>query len=240
MEPWARRLKDLMDEQGKTVSGLAKFVRLKQPSVRQWFVPKPGKACTKKISADSLRLAAKYVKSTSDYILTGKGEPYSDADMVVLTDAQPILPSISHDPRPGYVRFPLLEGFAGMGRGDYIGDYPEIVDFVEVTTEWALQSLHGVPFDAIHVITGHGPSMKGTYNDGDLIFADGRVKEFGTDDAYVFRWNGRVHIKYLQLIGPGRVRILSTNKERFPPVEANLEDIEIGGRALAAWTLVEF
>jgi hypothetical protein len=140
---------------------------------------------------------------------------------------------------PGYVRFPLLEGFAGMGRGDYVGDYPEIVEFVEVTREWVEQKLRGVPVDAVRIITGRGDSMRGQYNDGDLVFVDSRVKFFDADSAYCYRWNGRVQIKRLQLIGKGKVRILSENKE-YPPIDVSLEELEIGGRAIAAWTLRDF
>lgn len=138
----------------------------------------------------------------------------------------------------GYIRFPLLENFAGMGRGDYIGDYPEIVNWVEVTREWAMQKLQNVPHAAIRVITGRGQSMRGVFSDGDLIFVDSRVKEFEADDIYVLRWHGRVQIKRLQFIGNGQVRILSANSEDYPPIDADLKDIEIGGRAIAAWTLV--
>lgn len=138
-----------------------------------------------------------------------------------------------------YVRFPLLEGFAGMGRGDYMGDYPEIVEFVEVTREWAAQKLRGVPLTEVRVITGRGDSMRGQYNDGDLIFMDGRVKRFVGDSAYCFRLHGQVQIKRLQMVGRNLVRVLSANSA-YPPLDVALEDVEIGGRALAAWTLTEF
>lgn len=148
----------------------------------------------------------------------------------------PVAPSAT---RPDYVRFPLLEGFAGMGRGDYVGDYPEIVEFVEVTREWATQKLRGAPMDAVRVITGRGDSMRGQYSDGDLIFLDHRVRQFAGDSAYCFRLHGRVQVKRLQLIGRDLVRVLSANPA-YPPLDVALNDVEIGGRALAAWTLTEF
>lgn len=145
----------------------------------------------------------------------------------------------SRETPDAYVRFPLLEGFAGMGRGDYMGDYPEIVEFVEVTREWAGQKLRGVPLGEVRVITGRGDSMRGQYNDGDLIFMDSRVKRFVGDSAYCFRLHGQVQIKRLQMVGRNLVRVLSANAA-YPPLDVALEDVEIGGRALAAWTLTEF
>ena len=139
----------------------------------------------------------------------------------------------------GYVRFPLLEGFAGMGEGAYVGDYPEVVESLRVSREWVERKLPGVPPEVIRVITGRGDSMKGQYNDGDLIFLDTRVKTFDQDSAYCFRWEGRVLVKRLQFVGRGTLRILSKNPD-YPAIDAPLDDIEIGGRALAAWTLKEF
>jgi len=139
----------------------------------------------------------------------------------------------------GYVRFPLMEGFAGMGKGDYVKDYPEVVESLRVSREWVERKLPGVPPEAIRVITGRGDSMKGQYNDGDLIFIDTRVKSFDQDSAYCFRWGGRVLVKRLQFVGRNTLRILSKNVD-YPPIDAPLDDIEIGGRALAAWTLSEF
>lgn len=141
--------------------------------------------------------------------------------------------------RPGYVRFPLLEGFAGMGRGGYVGDYPEIVQFVEVAADWAAQRLRGVPPGAVRVITGRGSSMRGMFNDGDPIFLDSRVKQFAGDGVYCFRWNGLVYIKKLQMVGKGQARILSANPD-YEPVNAPADELEIGGRAIAAWSLTEF
>lgn len=151
----------------------------------------------------------------------------------------PPAPSISiNETGHGYVQFPLLEGFAGMGPDDYVTDYPEVVESIRVASDWVERKLPGVPPEAIRVITGRGDSMKGRYNDGDLIFIDTRVKAFDQDCAYCFRWEGRVLVKRLQFVGRGMLRILSKNAD-YPAIDARIDDIEIGGRALAAWTLKE-
>jgi len=163
------------------------------------------------------------------------GKATAEADM----HSAPSQPVPRFETREGYVRFPLLEGFAGMGKGDYIGDYPEVVESLRVSREWVERKLPGVPPEVIRVITGRGDSMKGQYNDGDLIFLDTRIKTFDQDSAYCFRWEGRVLVKRLQFVGRNTLRILSKNPD-YPSIDAPLDDIEIGGRALAAWTLNEF
>lgn len=179
------------------------------------------------------------------WITTGNGARMADASRLSATgaDGSQLIGVrdrvASYETLASHVRLPLLEGFAGMGRGDYVGDYPEIVDYVEVTREWSEQKLRGVPTDVIRVITGRGDSMRGQYSDGDLVFIDSRVKQFVGDSAYCYRWNGQVQIKRLQLIGQGLVRILSKNPD-YPAIDVSIDELEIGGRAVGAWAWTEF
>lgn len=209
-----------------TAADLARATGVKPSSVSEWV-----NGPTKALRGDNLINAAKCLGVNNTWLGTGRGPMRSDYGA-----AEPVA---RYEIQPSHVRFPLLEGFAGMGRGDYVGDYPEIVDYVEVTREWAAQRLRGVPSEAVRVITGRGDSMRWQYSDGDLVFVDSRVKQFVGDSAYCYRWNGVVQIKRLQLIGHGRVRIISKNSD-YLPIDVAIEDLEIGGRALAAWTLTEF
>lgn len=215
-----------------TAADLARACDISPPSVSEWV-----NGPTKTLRGPNAVNAAACLGVNERWLSTGKGPMRPGSGHV--KDGTPLYSVAMSETRPGYVRFPLLDGFAGMGRGDYMGDYPEIVDFVEVTKDWASEKLRNVPPRAIRVITGRGQSMRGLYNDGDLVFVDSRIKEFDADAAYVFRWHGRVQIKRLQLIGRDIVRILSANPD-FPPVDVPLGEVEIGGRALAAWTFREF
>lgn len=78
MEPWAKRLLDLLEAgapAGLSMAGLARAVKAKQPSVWQWFNAPPGKAATRMISAINAVRAAAYVGTTAEYLMTGRGEP---------------------------------------------------------------------------------------------------------------------------------------------------------------------
>lgn len=228
MSTLSERLRSAMAHaDGMTQVELARQCGVKQPSVSGWLSGK-----SKFLRGENLLKAAAALDVSDQWLATGDGSMARQEETQTT-----IVPA--DETHPGYVRLPLLEGYAGMGRGDYIGDYPEVVQFVEVTQEWLADKLRGVPADAVRVITGRGDSMRGQYADGDLVFIDSRVKHFVGDAAYCYRWSGQVQIKRLQLIGDGVVRILSEN-DKYPPIDANLDDIEIGGRALAAWTLTDF
>lgn len=213
-------------------AALARRHGVKPPTVNAWLngrhMPEP----------ERVRLMAEDCGVLYDWLYFGRG-PMTKVSTGKAVEQPNFARVAAAETNHAYVRFPLLEGFAGMGRGDYVGDYPEIVEFVEVTREWTAQKLRGIPPEAIRVITGRGDSMRGQYNDGDLVFVDARIKQFLGDSAYCYRWNGQVQIKRLQLVGKNIVRILSENP-KYPPIDASLEEIEIGGRALAAWTLHEF
>ncbi|KAF1006757.1 MAG: hypothetical protein GAK28_02433 [Luteibacter sp.] len=185
-----------------------------------------------------LLAAARAYAVRPEWLSSGEGDDgYPWTDTAVDKNKSHAVPRF--ETSGSYVAFPLMEGFAGMGKGDYVTDYPEVVESLRVSREWVERKLPGVPPEAIRVITGRGDSMKGQYNDGDLIFIDTRIKTFDQDSAYCFRWEGRVLVKRLQFVGRKTLRILSKNPD-YPAIDAPMEEIEIGGRALAAWTLKDF
>lgn len=224
MSTLAERIIEARTDAGITEPAeLARLVGVKAAAAYQWE-----SGATKSLKDTTLVELADVLKVTPRWLATGRApKSFKESQAVARSET-----------REGYVRFPLLDGFAGMGRGDYVGDYPEIVEFVEVTREWASSKLRNVPHEAIRVITGRGQSMRGMYDDGDLIFIDSRVKKFVDDAAYVFRLGGRVQVKRLQWRGD-KLRILSANPA-YEPLDVPENDLEIGGMALAAWTLKEF
>lgn len=78
MEPWAQRIKQLLEAgrpNGLTQSGLAKACGRQQPSLSQWFNDSESKQATKMIMGDNLLAAAKYLGTTPEWIIYGKGSP---------------------------------------------------------------------------------------------------------------------------------------------------------------------
>ena len=76
MEPWAKRVRELLDAgsaRGLSDPGLAKACRMSQPALWQWFNAPKGRATTKNITAINAVRAAKYLGTTTEYIVTGIG-----------------------------------------------------------------------------------------------------------------------------------------------------------------------
>lgn len=83
MQPWAKRIKELLDEgreRGLSEAGLTRACKAKQPSIWQWFNPKNGKT-TKNITAVNAVRAAEYLGTTAEYIVTGRGQRRASQDL---------------------------------------------------------------------------------------------------------------------------------------------------------------
>lgn len=133
--------------------------------------------------------------------------------------------------RPGYVRFDVFEGGAGMGASVVNQDFPEVVQTIEVA-EWEVRRKLGyLPRPGrIQLITGRGPSMRPKLEDGDIIWIDTSVDYFDGDDYYLINIGGETQIKMLQRRGDG-LHVVSVNPD-FPAYRADDGEVSILGKAL--------
>jgi phage repressor protein C with HTH and peptisase S24 domain len=148
-----------------------------------------------------------------------------------LIDISRVAPVLETETRPGYVRFDVFEGGAGMGAGLVNQDYPEVVQTIEVA-EWEVRRKLGyLPKPGrIQLITGRGPSMKPKLEDGDIIWIDTSCNYFDGDDYYLINIGGETQIKMLQKRGDG-MYVVSINPD-FPTYRADEGEVSILGKAL--------
>ncbi|WP_372484150.1 S24 family peptidase [Stenotrophomonas sepilia] len=146
-------------------------------------------------------------------------------------DGQAISPIPENETPPGYVRFDLFEGGAGMGAGMVNQDYPEVVKTIEVA-EWEVRRKLGyLPQPGrIQIITGRGPSMRPKLEDGDIVWIDTSCDYFDGDDYYLINIGGETQIKMLQKRGDG-LYVVSVNTD-FPAYRPDPGDVSILGKAL--------
>ena len=174
-------------------------------------------------SSTALHKIARRLGVYVDWLETGKGVKRMTADGVA---------SVAEiETRPGYVRFDVFEGGAGMGIGVVNEDYPEVVTTIEVA-EWEVRRKLGyLPRPGrIQLITGRGPSMRPKLEDGDIIWIDTSVDYFDGDDYYLINVGGETQIKMLQKRGDG-LWVVSVNTD-FPAYRPDLEEVKILGKAL--------
>lgn len=146
-------------------------------------------------------------------------------------EREPVSRVLETETSPGYLRFHLYEGAAGMGTGMVNQDYPEVVRTLEVA-EWEVRRKLGfLPKPGrIQIITGRGPSMRPKIEDGDVVWIDTSVDYFDGDDYYLISYNGETQIKMLQKRIDG-LYVVSANPE-FKEWKADPGDIEVRGKAL--------
>lgn len=73
MEKWAERIAERMAERGVSDSELSAAIKVKQPSLLQWFKGYSGKPHTKMITAANLLAVSRYLELSPEWILTGRG-----------------------------------------------------------------------------------------------------------------------------------------------------------------------
>ncbi|MBN5087562.1 helix-turn-helix transcriptional regulator [Stenotrophomonas maltophilia] len=221
MTTLAERLTLAIEHAQLTKAELARRVGISAPSVNGWF---SGKA--KFLRGENLLAAAKALGVNETWLATGKGQMQSGTDPI-----EWISPVREIETPPGYVRFDLFEGGAGMGAGMVNQDYPEVVKTIEVA-EWEVRRKLGyLPKPGrIQIITGRGPSMKPKLEDGDIVWIDTSCDYFDGDDYYLINIGGETQIKMLQKRGDG-LYVVSVNTD-FPAYRPDPGDVSILGKAL--------
>lgn len=226
MSTLADRLTIAIAQAGITKAELARRVGISAPSVNGWF---SGKA--KFLRGENLLAAARALQVDEGWLATGKGQP--DRSTLVREPAGEYSVSsvLETETPPGYVRFDLFEGGAGMGAGMVNQDYPEVVQTIEVA-EWEVRRKLGyLPQPGrIQIITGRGPSMRPKLEDGDIIWIDTTCDYFDGDDYYLINIGGETQIKMLQKRGDG-MYVVSINPD-FPTYRSDEGEVSILGKAL--------
>ncbi|TPD71478.1 helix-turn-helix transcriptional regulator [Stenotrophomonas maltophilia] len=216
METIGSRIRAEREAQGISRNELAKFAGIASTTLSNLELG------LSKSSTALHKIAARLGVHT-DWLETGKGSKAAE-DRSVATFSET-------ETHPGYVRFDLFEGGAGMGVGMVNQDYPEVVKTIEVA-EWEVRRKLGyLPQPGrIQIITGRGPSMRPKLEDGDIVWIDTSCNYFDGDDYYLINIGGETQIKMLQKRGDG-LYVVSVNTD-FPAYRPDLGDVSILGKAL--------
>lgn len=152
----------------------------------------------------------------------------------------PVFTAAQSSPAPGYIRFDRLDIQAAAGGGQLVDSHPEVIEQIDVLEQWAREHFDGMLFNRIRVISARGTSMSGTIENGDVLFVDISVNHYDSEAIYVIsRPYVGIQVKRLQMLGGGRLAIISDNPKNMPEYVDNdeMNSIRICGRVLASWTL---
>jgi phage repressor protein C with HTH and peptisase S24 domain len=104
-----------------------------------------------------------------------------------------------------------------MGAGMTTEQTEYQVQSFETTRRWARSKLSKVTaMENVKIITGLGDSMSGLYEDGDTLFCDTGVSKVDIDAVFAFRYHDEPHIKRVQRIPGGRLKMISDNPKYEP------------------------
>jgi phage repressor protein C with HTH and peptisase S24 domain len=133
----------------------------------------------------------------------------------------------SGEPRGEYVDIPRLPLEASAGPGATAAQ--EIpFDAFRFSRRWLReQGLEPAQLSAIRVM---GDSMDPVLRDGDEILVDRTPRPF-REGVHVVRLGEALHVKLLQAVPPGRLRLISKNPA-YEPVEVAMTDVDVVGRVV--------
>ncbi|MGZ3265789.1 MAG: S24 family peptidase [Croceibacterium sp.] len=102
------------------------------------------------------------------------------------------------------------------------------VDAFRFSRRWLRENgLEPAQLSAIRVM---GDSMDPLLRDGDEILVDRTPRPF-REGVHVIRLGEALHVKLLQAVPPGRLRLISKN-QAYEPVEVAMSDVDVVGRVV--------
>ncbi len=134
---------------------------------------------------------------------------------------------ISYALQGDWVEVPRLPLEASAGPGA-VGAAEIPFDAFRFSRRWLReQGLEPAMLSSIRVM---GDSMDPLLRDGDEILVDRTPRPF-REGVHVIRLGEALHVKLLQLVPPGRLRLISKNPA-YEPVEVGMADIDVVGRVV--------
>ena len=149
------------------------------------------------------------------------------ADFFAVAESELGAPEDRGEARGDYVEIPRLPLEASAGPGATAAQ--EIpFDSFRFSRRWLReQGLEPGQLSAIRVM---GDSMDPLLRDGDEILVDRTPRAF-REGVHVVRLGEALHVKLLQAVPPGRLRLISKN-DAYEPVDVAMADVDVVGRVV--------
>lgn len=113
---------------------------------------------------------------------------------------------------------------ASGGNGEFICEENAVGRYA-YERDWWHRTMPCEPADCA-IIYCDGRSMEPDILDGDPIMLTTADRGLRTDAVYVFRLGERLLVKRLQFLPGGKINVISSNKEDYPPYQIDQETLE--------------
>ena len=201
MDP-RQKLTELATARGTSLAALSRMID-RNPSYLQQFVTK---GSPRKLEEDDRRKLA---------------------DFFGVPDSELGAPAEGSSRLAGWVEVPRLSLEASAGPGA-TGAEEIAFDTFLFSPRWLRE--HGLEAKQLSAIRVAGDSMDPLLRDGDEILVDRTPRPF-REGVHVIRLGEALHVKLLQAVPPGRLRLISKNAA-YEPVEVAMEDVDVVGRVV--------
>jgi phage repressor protein C with HTH and peptisase S24 domain len=197
------RLADLARAQGSSLAALSRMIGRNSTYLQQYI----SKGSPRKLEEDDRRKLAQFF-GVSESDLGGREE-------------------VSYAMRGDWVEVPRLPLEASAGPGA-LGAEEIPFDAFQFSRRWLReQGLEPAQLSSIRVM---GDSMDPLLRDGDEILVDRTPRPF-REGVHVVRLGEALHVKLLQAVPPGGLRLISQNAA-YAPVDVAMEDVDVVGRVV--------
>jgi phage repressor protein C with HTH and peptisase S24 domain len=197
------KLADLARAQGSSLAALSRMIGRNSTYLQQYI----SKGSPRKLEEDDRRKLAQFF-GVSESDLGGREE-------------------VSYAARGDWVEVPRLPLEASAGPGA-LGAEEIPFDAFQFSRRWLReQGLEPAQLSSIRVM---GDSMDPLLRDGDEILVDRTPRPF-REGVHVVRLGEALHVKLLQAVPPGGLRLISQNAA-YAPVDVAMEDVDVVGRVV--------
>jgi phage repressor protein C with HTH and peptisase S24 domain len=202
MDP-RERLADLAAQTGVSLAALSRMIGRNSSYLQQYIT----KGSPRKLEEDDRRRLA-------DFFAVRESELGAPEEK-------------SSGSRGDWVEVPRLSLEASAGPGATAAQ--EIpFDAFRFSRRWLRE--HGLEPAQLSAIRVMGDSMDPLLRDGDEILVDRTPRAF-REGVHVVRLGEALHVKLLQAVPPGRLRLISKNPA-YEPVEVAMSDVDVVGRVV--------
>lgn len=139
---------------------------------------------------------------------------------------------------PGFdkLHIPLLAQAASMGAGEDAFTEDIVIGRLTVSPHWAVNTLKPSALENLRFIHGYGDSMRGTFEDGDILLVDVGVASPQVDGVYVLEANKRLYIKRVRQRLDGTYEVTSDNPAvKTIDILDGRAEVLIHGRVIWCW-----